>query len=497
MKLLRKAIMALTLETINETSAAALELILAKAESSFEPWAGTTLIERSEALELIADRLDEASDELIRLAVAETHLAEPRLRGELKRTTFQLRLFAKQVLGGEFLDARIDHKDDEWPMGAPRPDLRRTMQPLGPVLVFAASNFPFAFSVAGGDTASALAAGCPVVLKVHRGHPALSRKTADVVLTALVDAGAPGGTFDIIFGTRNGAEALADSRIKAGAFTGGIPGGRTLFDIASGRAEPIPFYGEMGSNNPVFVTPAAAEERGGSIAREFVTSFTQSAGQLCTKPGTLFIPSESVILDELRNMELPSEAPLLNEGILAAFSDAKEKLEGHAGVQVLNESNSRTRGDARPILFHTTLEQIRRDPESLLAECFGPAALVITYEDSSELSEVARLYEGQLTASIHGTDSCEVGSLLQVLSHKAGRVLWNQWPTGVSVTYAQQHGGPYPASTAVQSTSVGTAAMDRFLRPLAFQGFPEHLLPTHLRESNPLGIPRQVNGEGD
>ncbi|MBV1777763.1 aldehyde dehydrogenase (NADP(+)) [Paeniglutamicibacter sp. ABSL32-1] len=487
--------MALTLETINETSVAALEIILAKAESAFGTWAGTTLIARSEALELIADRLDEASDELIQLAMAETHLAEPRLMGELKRTMFQLRFFAKQVLGGEFLNVRIDHKDDEWPMGAPRPDLRRTMQPLGPVLVFAASNFPFAFSVAGGDTASALAAGCPVVLKGHPGHPALSRKTADVVLTALADAGAPEGTFDIIFGTRNGAEALADCRIKAGAFTGGIPGGRTLFDIASGRAEPIPFYGELGSNNPVFVTPAAEAERGESIAREFVTSFTQSAGQLCTKPGTLFVPSESAILDELRNMELPSEAPLLNEGILAAFSDGKGRLESHDGVRVLNDSTSRTTGDASPILFHSTLGQIRRAPESLLAECFGPAALVVTYENVAELSEVAKLYEGQLTASIHGTNSCDVGSLMHVLSQKAGRVLWNQWPTGVSVTYAQQHGGPYPASTAVQSTSVGTAAMDRFLRPLAFQGFPDHLLPAPVRDSNPLGIPRQVNGE--
>ncbi len=246
-----------------------------------------------------------------RSAIRETHLGEARLRGELRRTTFQLRLFADVVSDGAYLDVRIDHADPEWPMGAPRPDLRRLLHPIGPVLVFAASNFPFAFSVAGGDTASALAAGCPVVVKAHPGHPELSAATAAVVQRALADAGAPDGVLGLIFGTDAGVAALRAREIKAASFTGSTAGGRALFDIASQRPEPIPFYGELGSVNPVFVTERAAESRAEAIVSEFVASFTLGAGQFCTKPGVLLVPRDSGVVERLAEAELPGAAPLL------------------------------------------------------------------------------------------------------------------------------------------------------------------------------------------
>ncbi|WP_140416445.1 aldehyde dehydrogenase family protein, partial [Arthrobacter globiformis] len=269
------------------TSDTELENLLAAAQNAAAPLAALRPAERAGLLDAVADALDGAAGQLIPEAERETRLPEGRLRGELKRTTFQLRLFAEVLRDGGYLDARIDHADADWPMGAPRPDLRRIRVPVGPVVVFAASNFPFAFSVAGGDTASALAAGSPVLLKAHSGHPALSRLTAEVITSALGKAGAPEGTFALIAGTAAGAEALRDPRIKAGAFTGSIPGGRALFDIATSRPDPIPFYGELGSNNPVFVTEAAAKERGKEIAEGFIASFTLGAGQFCTKPGTL------------------------------------------------------------------------------------------------------------------------------------------------------------------------------------------------------------------
>lgn len=480
--------------TIIPTTVEELDTIVAAATTASDLWAATPALERATALNGVADALDAAAPELIPLAMEETNLAGGRLQGELKRTTFQLRLFAATLNEGSYLDARVDHADPEWPMGAPRPDLRRQLEPLGPVVVFSASNFPFAFSVAGGDTASALAAGCAVILKAHSGHPKLSAATGEVVTAALTEAGAPEGLFAVIFGTRAGSDALADPRIKAGSFTGSIPGGRALFDIASSRPEPIPFYGELGSVNPAFVTRAAAEARGEEIAAGFVGSFTLSAGQLCTKPGVLFVPAGSGLSELIAAQELPEAAALLNPRIQSGYIEALKAVSGHDAVRTLRSAEGSRQDPPAPTILQTTAKALIDDHEAIFTECFGPAALVVTYENDSELLDVARVIEGQLTATIQGEDCDDVAELVRLLAKRAGRVIWNAWPTGVSVTYAQQHGGPYPATTAPGYTAVGTAGISRFLRPVAYQNFPQRLLPAALQDSNPLSVPQRING---
>lgn len=479
--------------TVQDTTPAEVDRIVARAAAASGSWKRTPIAERARALKSVADALDAHADELIPLAQRETYLAEPRLRGELRRTSFQLRMFADMLPEGLWLDARIDHADPDWPMGAPRPDLRRQLEPIGPTLVFAASNFPFAFSVAGGDTASALAAGCAVVLKAHHGHPELSAATAALVVEALAADGAPDGLFQVIFGTDAGVRALKAPAIKAAAFTGSVKGGRALFDIASSRPEPIPFYGELGSTNPAFVTRKAADREGAGIARDFLASVTGSAGQLCTKPGVLFVPAESPVLRELEAVELPPATPLLNDGIESGFREAVAATRSTPGVRAL--AAAAETGAPAPVLLATTADTLRDDMHTLMAEMFGPAALVVTYQDERELLEIAEQLEGQLTATVIGEEDDELAAeLLPRLAERAGRVLWNQWPTGVSVTWAQQHGGPYPATTAVGTTSVGMAAITRFLRPVAYQNVPDALLPDALKEDNPLRIVRRVDG---
>lgn len=481
--------------TMHDTSDDNVDQIIDRAVRASEQWKRATIAERARALDAVADALDQHADELIPIAQRETHLAEARLRGELRRTSFQLRMFAEMLPEGLWLDARIDHADADWPMGAPRPDLRRQLEPIGATLVFAASNFPFAFSVAGGDTASALAGGNAVVLKAHHGHPDLSAATAAVVVDALAGVGAPEGLFQTIYGTEAGVRALRAPGIKAAAFTGSVRGGRALFDIAASRPEPIPFYGELGSTNPAFVTRRAAERDAAGIARDFVASVTGSAGQLCTKPGVLFVPSDSSIVAELEAQQLPAATPLLNGGIESGFRESVASTSGVAGVRTLGAGADDASDAPAAVLFATSAETLRAEMDTLMSEMFGPAALVVTYDDESELLEIADRLEGQLTATIIGEDDDEIAvDLLPKLSERAGRVLWNQWPTGVSVTWAQQHGGPYPATTAVGTTSVGMAAITRFLRPVAYQNVPEALLPDALKEGNPLGIARRVDG---
>jgi NADP-dependent aldehyde dehydrogenase len=477
------------------STAAEIAQTLDLAQDAATVWGAYAPARRAEVLEAIADALDAAADRLIPVAVAETNLTTDRLSGELKRTTFQLRIFGEVLREGGFFDARIDHADADWPMGAPRPDVRRTLIPLGPVAVFSASNFPFAFSVAGGDTASALAAGNPVIVKAHSGHPELSALTGEIAAEAIAGQGAPAGLLSVVYGTQAGVTVLQDPRIKAGAFTGSIPGGRALFDIAVSRPEPIPFYGELGSDNPVFVTKAAAGERAEEIVDGFIGSFTGSAGQLCTKPGMLIVPRESTIVELLRTKSYPPAAALLNGRIQDGYVAALTALQNHADVRVLHQDADAYADPPTPTLLHTDSAAVLADPATLQEECFGPASLIVEYDDESELVELAATFAGQLTSSIQGTDDDEVTELVAVLSRIAGRVLWNQWSTGLSVTYAQQHGGPYPATTAVTTTSVGTAAIERFLRPVAYQGFPDRLLPEQLREDNPLHVPRRVDGE--
>lgn len=448
--------------------------------------------ERARALRSVADALDNEAGRLAPVAVDETHLPEARLSGEVTRTTFQLRLFAEVLTEGSYLEAAIDEPDGAWPPG-PRPDLRRVLVPLGPVVVFAASNFPFAFSVAGGDTASALAAGCPVLLKAHPGHPKLSELTGEVVSQALAGAGAPEGTFSVIFGDDIGRSALSDRRIKAGAFTGSLAGGRALFDVATSRPDPIPFYAEMGSLNPVFVTSSAAA-RVETVVSGFVDSFTLGVGQFCTKPGFLFVPAASApkFVEELTDALAGHKgAPLLNEKIARGYRAGLAKLTGLPGVSSIVQGDE----TPSPSLVTTSSADLLAHAGDLLEECFGPVSVLVTYETDDELLAAASAFGGQLTAGVHGeADDAVVPALLAVLQDRAGRLLWNGWPTGVAVTWAMQHGGPYPATTAPLHTSVGTAAITRFLRPVTYQSVPDSLLPPALQDANPWRLPRRVNG---
>ncbi|MFI0352094.1 aldehyde dehydrogenase (NADP(+)) [Actinomadura sp. 9N407] len=461
------------------------------AVAAAEDWAAAPPEARARALKAAADALEAARAELVPLADSESHLGPARLNGELTRTTFQLGLFAEQVLAGGFYDARIDRPDPEWPTG-PRPDLRRYRTALGPVLVFAASNFPFAFSVAGGDTASALAAGCPVVVKAHPGHPALSRRTAEIVTAALRDAGAPEGTFALIEGEQEGVEALRHPGIKAAAFTGSERGGLALAKIAADRPEPIPFYGELGSTNPVVVTSGAAKARGEEIAKGYVGSVTQGAGQFCTNPGILFVPAGDGIVDRISALlgEVAA-SPMLNDRIESGFLDAARTLGERPGVQRLIWPED---GSAAPRLLTMDLAAFAADSQAAARECFGPLGLVVTYERLRDVAEVLAKLPGQLTTSLHGEadETGELTGLAGVLAERSGRVLWNQWPTGVSVTHAMQHGGPYPATTTPATTSVGTAAIERFLRPVSYQNWPQDLLPQPLRDGNPWNVPQQI-----
>src|SRR4051795_4882764 len=475
-----------------DTAPEELDRVVAAAAEAARVLVGTRPTERADWLELIASRLDAARDELVPLAAQETHLGVDRLQGELKRTTFQLRLFVEVLRDGAFLQATIDHADPAWPMGA-RPDLRRMRRPIGPVAVYAASNFPFAFSVAGGDTASALAAGCSVVLKAHPSHPQLSRSTGAIVVDALRGAGAPDGTFAVVTGFETGNRLVQHPLIKAASFTGSLGGGRALFDLAVSRPEPIPFYGELGSVNPAFVTREAAEARPDEVAAGFVGPVSLGVGQFCPKPGLLFVPAGAGLEDRIAALASGKPAaPMLSEHMREGFGNAVAHLADQPGVRVLAGA-PRQDGDPAPTVLATTVPEFLADAEELTQEAFGPAALVVAYESDEQLLEAARTFDGQLTATVQGTGEEPVApDLLGILSERVGRVVWNGWPTGVSVTYAQQHGGPYPATTTVRTTSVGTAAMDRFLRPVTYQDTPDPVLPPALQEANPWRIPRRV-----
>lgn len=482
-----------------------LEAIAARAAAAAGPYAATTPEDRARALVAVADALAANADDLVAVAQAETGLTEARLRGELNRTAVQLRLFADTIVDGGYLDVRLDAADPDFALGN-RPDVRRYHVPVGPVVNFAASNFPFAFSVAGGDTAAALAAGCPVILKAHSGHPELSRRTAAVVADALDAAGMPAGVFQLIAGQAAGVAILQDPRVRAGSFTGSIPAGRRLADIAAARPAPIPFFGELGSVNPVVVTQAAVDERGDAVAAGYVTSVAGSAGQLCTKPGFLFVP-EGHGLDQAIAATAAgvAEHRLLNPRIADGYVERRDAVLAAPGVRVVAEGAVRIDDDGQgwvtPTIVAVSLDDLVAGRETILEEVFGPFSVIVEHPADADLAAVfPTLFEGNLTATMHigaGESDARVQSLLAVLAGLAGRVLFNDWPTGVAVTPAMQHGGPWPATTNDSSTSVGTAAISRFLRPVAYQGAPDALLPQPLRDANPWSVPQQEAPAGE
>lgn len=445
---------------------------------------------RARWLRTAADRLEERREELAALAHSETALPVARLEGEVDRTTAQLRMFAAVVEEGAYLEAIIDHAEP----GAtpPRPDLRRILVPLGPVAVFAASNFPFAFSVAGGDTASALAVGCPVIVKAHPGHPATSRLTAEVVSAALAEAGAPEGAFALVEGHEAGVALVEHPSIRAVGFTGSTAGGRALFDRAAARPDPIPFYGELGSINPVVVTPGADAARGDELAAGLAASFQLGAGQFCTKPGLVFVPIGSRLESALPARVDADPRTLLTASISAGFADGVEALAALEGVELVSGSTEGARS-ARPVVVATDLATALGSTEEIFGEVFGPATVLVRYEDPALLPAAMAELEGTLTTTIHSEADESVDALVAAASSIAGRVLFSGWPTGVAVTWSQHHGGPWPATTST-FTSVGATAVRRFQRPIVFQDAPEHVLPAALRESNPRRVPRRVDG---
>ena len=474
--------------------------IAQRAADAAAPFAATTPTARARALLAVADALDAEADELIRVAQHETGLAPARLQGEVRRTSAQLRLFAEVVIGGAHLGVTIDDADPSYAPG-PRPELRRMLEPVGPVLNFAASNFPFAFSVAGGDSAAALAAGCPVIVKAHSGHPELSIATAGVVETALRDAGMPEGTFQLVSGQENGTALLKDDRIRAAAFTGSGRVGRMLADIAAARPRPIPFFGELGSVNPAYVT-AGALAADDSLLATFVGSVCGSAGQLCTKPGFLFVPETADLAAVATAASAVAEHRLLNPGIGGAYEARREAVLGTAGVEVLAAGDVRTDDAgqrwATPTLVAIGVDDLVSAGDAMVEESFGPLSVLVRYHSIDELPALhASLFPGNLTSTVHAveSESEDLAALVRTLAATSGRVLYGGWPTGVAVTASMQHGGPYPATT-TDDTSVGTAAIGRFLRGVAYQNMPEALLPPALRDANPWNVPQRRSAAG-
>jgi NADP-dependent aldehyde dehydrogenase len=460
--------------------------------------AGLAPAARATMLDALADAVDERCAALVEMADAETALGVPRLTGEVARTTHQLRYLAEVVRGGSYLGAVVDLADDDTPLG-PVPDLRRMGRPIGPVAVFAASNFPFAFSVLGGDTASALAAGCPVIVKAHPGHPRLSVLTAGIARDALAAAQAPPGALALVEGWEAGPELVRHPLVAAVGFTGSLRGGRELSKIASSRPEPIPFFGELGSLNPVVVTPAAARERGSAIVDGFLASFTLGLGQFCTKPGLLFIPAGTGLVERLADgVGGRPGGRLLTAAIRSGLEEGIERLEQVPGVhQAAIGAPPQHPEHAQVRLYRTTAETLRAGGAALLEEHFGPVAVVVEYGSEGELFEALQEVPASLTFTVQaeGAEDPLAARLLAWAAGRAGRVVVDGWPTGVAVRDAMQHGGPFPASTVPSATSVGAAAMQRFLVPVCYQNVPDALLPPPLRNGNPWGVPRRVNGQ--
>lgn len=485
-----------------EASVSDVERAVQQAEAAFEPYTALPAAKRAAFLRAIGEEIVALGDALLSRAQAETALPAARLTGERGRTVGQLGLFADVVDEGSWVGARIDRaQPDRQP--APRPDLRRMLVPLGPVAVFGASNFPLAFSVAGGDTASALAAGCTVVVKAHPAHPGTSDLVAQAIRRAAARTGMPEGVFGMVQGARTavGVALVEHPLVKAVGFTGSLRGGRALYDAAARRPEPIPVYAEMGSSNPVFILPRALASRGEAIAKGLVASVTLGVGQFCTNPGlTVVERSDAASAFAAATRELVTKAPVgtvVHSGIQAAYAQGLAARAGVRGVTLAAQASApASSGAAAPAALLVTDAPTFSREASLREELYGPATLLVECASKAEVLALARTLEGHLTATVHGdgADLTEYAALFDILRRKVGRVVVNGYPTGVEVAHAMHHGGPYPATTDSRSTSVGSAAIERFARPVCYQDVPEALLPEELRGPNPRGVWRLVDG---
>ena len=455
----------------------------------------------AELLDAIANEIEDLGDELLRVTDAETGLGIPRLTGERGRTTGQLRKFAELVREGSYVEAIIDTAQPER-SPLPRPDIRRMQLPIGPVAVFSASNFPYAFAVAGGDTASAIAAGCPVVVKGHPSHPATSELFAHAINNAIEQTGFPKGFFSLIQGTQIevGQTLVQHPGIQAVGFTGSLRGGRAIYNTAAARPTPIPVYAEMGSVNPIVILPSAIEQNPQTLAQNLTNSITLGTGQFCTNPGLIFMldseKTNSFIAHVTEEMQAKEPGVLLNPSIEKGLVQAVQGTAATDGVEVLTGGTALDTpacGYAHTVM-QTTSAVFRAEAEALQVEHFGPVTLFVRCESTDDLLETLAILEGNLTATLHTTTTDPIAiDAFHILQEKVGRVIWNGFPTGVEVVYSMHHGGPYPATTAPSTTSVGMTAIKRFLRPVAFQGIPDMILPPALQDANPLGIWRVVD----
>ncbi len=470
------------------------------AHQAYPEWRRQPADRRADFLEEVIQQLETLREEIVRRAHRESGLTEGRLNSELDRTTGQIQMFADLIREGSWVEARIDTA----PPSGDAPDVRRMRMPIGPVGVFAASNFPLAFSVAGGDTISAWAAGNPVVVKAHPSTPGTCEWVARGILRAIEKQNMPEGLFGLIHGIshESGETLVRHPHLKAVGFTGSFKGGKALFDAANDRPEPIPVYAEMGSVNPVFLLPGALEERGDEIARGLTDSVTLGVGQFCTNPGVVVGQSGSGFAGFRRALEKQlSEAPagtMLYSGIAQKYAEGIRGLEDSPGVTVLARSRDETdpeRNQGAPVAFQTNAETFLENRQ-LEEEVFGPSTLLVEGDSEAELAQVARNLSGHLSASIHGTEEelQHHRELISELEDRVGRLIFNGFPTGVRVCHAMQHGGPYPATTDPLSTSVGTAAIERFSRPVCYQDFPPSVLPPELKDENPRDIWRLVDG---
>ncbi|MBW6233115.1 aldehyde dehydrogenase (NADP(+)) [Pseudomonas aeruginosa] len=469
------------------------------AERAYPHYRQLSATRRAGFLEAIASRLDALGDDFVALVRRETALPAARIEGERTRTANQLRLFAEVLRRGDFHGARIDRGQPG--RTPPRPDLRQWRIGLGPVAVFGASNFPLAFSTAGGDSAAALAAGCPVVFKAHSGHMATAERVAAAILRAAERTGMPAGVFNMIYGGGVGERLVRHPAIQAVGFTGSLKGGRALCDMAAARAQPIPVFAEMSSINPVVLLPAALKKRGEAVADELSASVVLGCGQFCTNPGLVIgIRSAqfSAFLERFaaRMDDQPAQT-MLNAGTLASYEKGLAALHAHPRVRHLAGQPQEGR-QARPQLFQADVSLLLEGDELLQEEVFGPASVVVEVADHAELKRALHGLHGQLTATLiaEAEDLASFADLVPLLEQKAGRLLLNGYPTGVEVCDAMVHGGPYPATSDARGTSVGTLAIDRFLRPVCYQNYPDAWLPEALKDGNPLGIARLVDGVG-
>ena len=487
--------------TASESDVAA---ALRAADEAFQSYQSVSGTARAAFLEKIAEEIMALGDALLQRAAEETGLGLDRLTGERARTCGQLKLYGATAREGSWVDARIDRAlPERQPL--PRPDLRRMLLPLGPVVVFGSSNFPFAYSVAGGDTASALAAGCPVVVKAHEAHPGTSELVARAINRAVVACGMSPGVFSLLQGDGRviGGPLVQHPLTQAVGFTGSLRAGRALADLAAARPAPIPVFAEMGSLNPVFLLPGALKERAEKIAEGFAASFTLGVGQFCTKPGLVFAvasPELDLFLVAVsERVKKIAPGTMLHRGICETFATGSSVMEKISGVRVLARAETApntSRTEGAPLLAVCDAEQFLVEPK-LSHEVFGPFALLVRAKTEAELETIASRLDGQLTATIHAgaIDSATANRLLPLLCRKAGRVIFNGFPTGVEVSPAMQHGGPWPASSDSRYTAVGTAALLRWARPVCFQNTPASLLPEALKDENPLGITRTIEGK--